>query len=393
MGPSGPVHRRFQRGSSVEVDDAHPDGLEHGLGAVPGVELLVDRRQVVLHRLLADVELLGHLGGGAAVGDELEDLFLPLGDDPVLLGGCRARRGVRTSSSIEAASWGERAVSPLAPCARPRRSPRWSSPSPGSREAPARMASASTSWSACMVSMTTCGSSGLPSGSAGWPRRRRSRASSRPSGRRRAGARRPGGRPRSPFAASPTTSKPSSVSERRRPSRSIRWSSASSSRIVTRATSEAVVRPSWLAHVVTEALEADAAYPRCPRPGSESTSRVAPMLGGPLPHAEDAVGVEAAGACRRGSRCRRRRPRARRVGAVAAPRDVTWEAWAWRSTLVTRLLGDAPQLPLLEEREAAGLRSPRSSTGQAAAVAAPGRGTPRAWRPGSGVSVTSVRRS
>ena len=60
---------------------------EHGLRAVPGVELLVDRRQVVLHRLLADVQLLGHLGGRAAVGDELEDLFLALGDDALFFVG------------------------------------------------------------------------------------------------------------------------------------------------------------------------------------------------------------------------------------------------------------------------------------------------------------------
>ena len=50
---------------SRQLDDAHPHGLQHGLRAVAGVELLVDRRQVVLHRLLADVQLLGHLGGAS----------------------------------------------------------------------------------------------------------------------------------------------------------------------------------------------------------------------------------------------------------------------------------------------------------------------------------------
>src|SRR5207247_11027329 len=58
--------------------DAHTDGLEHGLGAVASIEFLINRRQVVLDRFDADVQLLGHLGGGEAVGDELEDLFLPL---------------------------------------------------------------------------------------------------------------------------------------------------------------------------------------------------------------------------------------------------------------------------------------------------------------------------
>ncbi len=97
----------------AQFDDAHAHGREHGLGAVAGVELLVDRRQVVLHRLLADVELLGHLGGRAAVGDELQHLFLALGDDPVLLV-VAGWSSLRTSSSIDAASWGDRAVSPLA---------------------------------------------------------------------------------------------------------------------------------------------------------------------------------------------------------------------------------------------------------------------------------------
>src|SRR5262249_1740826 len=70
-------------GWSVEADDAHADRTEHGLRAVAGVELLVDRREVVLPRLLADVELLRDLGGRAPVGDELEDLFLPLRHRPV----------------------------------------------------------------------------------------------------------------------------------------------------------------------------------------------------------------------------------------------------------------------------------------------------------------------
>ena len=111
-----------------QLHDAHPHRLEHGLGAVAGVELLVDRRQVVLHRLLADVELLGHLGRGAAVGDELEHLFLALGDDAVLLARRPARRacGPRRASTRPAAATARSRR--WRPCARRRRSRRWSSP-------------------------------------------------------------------------------------------------------------------------------------------------------------------------------------------------------------------------------------------------------------------------
>ena len=41
---------------SVEVDDPHAHGLEHRLGAVTGVELLVDRGEMVLDGLLREVE-------------------------------------------------------------------------------------------------------------------------------------------------------------------------------------------------------------------------------------------------------------------------------------------------------------------------------------------------
>ena len=40
---------------------------------------------MVLHRLHADVEPGRHLGGGEAVGHELEDLLLPLGDERLLV--------------------------------------------------------------------------------------------------------------------------------------------------------------------------------------------------------------------------------------------------------------------------------------------------------------------
>ena len=68
------------------MNDAHANGLQDGLGAVAGVELLVDRREVVLDGLLGDVEALGDLGCSAPIRDELEDLFLALGDHALLLG-------------------------------------------------------------------------------------------------------------------------------------------------------------------------------------------------------------------------------------------------------------------------------------------------------------------
>src|SRR5204863_9318019 len=61
---------------SAEADDAAPDRRENGLGPVAGLELLVDRRQVVLHGLAADEQPGGHLARGAAVGNELEDFLL-----------------------------------------------------------------------------------------------------------------------------------------------------------------------------------------------------------------------------------------------------------------------------------------------------------------------------
>src|SRR6476646_4673054 len=68
-----------------QVNDPHPDGLEHRLGAIPRIELLVDGRQVVFHGLLADVEPSCDLRSGAAVRDQLQHLFFALGDETVLL--------------------------------------------------------------------------------------------------------------------------------------------------------------------------------------------------------------------------------------------------------------------------------------------------------------------
>src|SRR5262245_6958934 len=76
----------FGSWTSVQADDAHPHGLEYRLCAVACIELLVDRREMVLHSLLTDVHLLRHLGCRAAVGDELEHLFFARGDHTVVLG-------------------------------------------------------------------------------------------------------------------------------------------------------------------------------------------------------------------------------------------------------------------------------------------------------------------
>ena len=67
------------------MDDAHTHSGKHGLGTISGVKLLVDRCEVVLDRLLADEQLLGDLWGRASVSDELENFFLTLGDDALLL--------------------------------------------------------------------------------------------------------------------------------------------------------------------------------------------------------------------------------------------------------------------------------------------------------------------
>src|SRR5437870_11297601 len=87
--PGGPVSERASV-LVVEVDDAHAHGPQHGLRAVARVELLVDRGQVVLHRLDADVELGRHLCRREAVGHELEDLLLALAKERLLGSGAAA---------------------------------------------------------------------------------------------------------------------------------------------------------------------------------------------------------------------------------------------------------------------------------------------------------------
>ncbi len=56
------------------------------MGSVTSIELLIDRSEMVLHRLLADVEAFRHFRRRAAVCDVLQHLFFTLGDDAGLLG-------------------------------------------------------------------------------------------------------------------------------------------------------------------------------------------------------------------------------------------------------------------------------------------------------------------
>ena len=55
LGPERPVSAGFGGLAQANDPDAHRG--EHGLGPVPGLELLVDRRQVVLHGLAADEQV------------------------------------------------------------------------------------------------------------------------------------------------------------------------------------------------------------------------------------------------------------------------------------------------------------------------------------------------
>ena len=64
----------------LELHDPEAHAAQDGLRPVPRVELGVDRREVVLHRLRADEERARDLGGRVAVGNELQDLVLALGE-------------------------------------------------------------------------------------------------------------------------------------------------------------------------------------------------------------------------------------------------------------------------------------------------------------------------
>ena len=62
------------------MHDAETQGDQDRLRPVSRVELLVDRRQMVLHRLLRQVQPSGDLWGRTAIGDGLQDLGLTSGD-------------------------------------------------------------------------------------------------------------------------------------------------------------------------------------------------------------------------------------------------------------------------------------------------------------------------
>src|SRR3990172_5978372 len=75
------VASRYGRG--VEADEALAQGVADEVGAVLGVELGHDVGAVRLDGLDADVELLGDLLVGGALGDELEHLALAGGEEVV----------------------------------------------------------------------------------------------------------------------------------------------------------------------------------------------------------------------------------------------------------------------------------------------------------------------
>src|SRR4051794_6658931 len=60
--------------------EAVPDAPEHRLGPAAGADLAIDRADVGLHRVRAEVGQVRHLGVAHALGDEREDLRLPVGE-------------------------------------------------------------------------------------------------------------------------------------------------------------------------------------------------------------------------------------------------------------------------------------------------------------------------
>ena len=104
----------------LELHDPESHTAEHGLGPVAGVELRVDRREVVLHRLRTDEERPRDLGSRVPVGDELQDLALALRerrlDDVGLVA---VRRRARRSEGTRPSS--PRRSPVRTPCHRPRR--------------------------------------------------------------------------------------------------------------------------------------------------------------------------------------------------------------------------------------------------------------------------------
>src|SRR5207253_461012 len=64
----------------VGIDELLPHRVHHGLHARVQVELLQDVPDVVLHRVLGDVELVGDLAVAHALGHQSQHLELPAGE-------------------------------------------------------------------------------------------------------------------------------------------------------------------------------------------------------------------------------------------------------------------------------------------------------------------------
>src|SRR5690349_619264 len=219
------------------------------------------------------------------------------------------------------------------------------------------MADASTSSSACMVSMTTrtWGSDARISRVAPTPSSSGMVTSIRTTSGCSRWARSTAW---APSAASPTTLKPCSVIDRRRPSRSMRWSSASIRRTAGAPSAppggagEATGAGGWMVMVSVPLLE-EAANPGPPAFGRGHLDG-GTDAGGPFLHAEDPVRIEAAGL-----------PDGEALAVVqhleggghpvAAPRHPGLGGLGVALDVDQRLLGDAPHLPLLEERQAGAL--------------------------------------
>src|SRR5207248_2339629 len=83
----------------LSVDDRFAKGDRDGMGAGVRLELREDVADVALHRLLADEEPRGDVGVRHAVGEELEDLALALGEHVLAL----AREEVRHERRVDIA--------------------------------------------------------------------------------------------------------------------------------------------------------------------------------------------------------------------------------------------------------------------------------------------------
>jgi hypothetical protein len=75
--------QRWLRGAPWDVEELLAHGVDHGLHPRVQVQLLEDVAHVVLDRVLRDVELAGDLAVAHALGHELEDLELAVGEPGV----------------------------------------------------------------------------------------------------------------------------------------------------------------------------------------------------------------------------------------------------------------------------------------------------------------------